>query len=127
MTLFWLIVLGLSIRYVVKHSKSNSSRSLPPRRENFRSKGSFEDNFNKTLSKIRENKEKMDRGEKVERYETFTECIYREQLDKMFKPGFQDDPEWKKQTKELKEILKQNGHIADEELAELEQKESKID
>jgi len=125
MTLFWLIVLGLSIRYVVKHSKStNSSRSLPPRRENLRSKGSFEDDFNETLTKIRENRKKMDSGEGFEAYETFTERIYRKELEKMFKPGFQDDPEWQRRSKELRETIERNGRIADEELAELERKES---
>ena len=124
MTFIWLIVIALSIRYIVKHSKSaNSNGYLPPRRENLRSKSDFESSFNETLSKIRQNREEIDRGGNIDAFESDTERIYRNQMEEMFKPGFRDDPKWKEINQRLKATLERNKELAEEELAELKRKE----
>ena len=107
MALFWLIVIVISTYYLVKHGKFNTTNS-----GKYKQDQSFKDSFQKTLAVIRENRKRRETDEDVYLSSDPAARAYRHQLSRMFKPGFQNDPEWQKRSKAISETIKRNRALS---------------
>lgn len=113
MTLIWLAILAFSFYHIGKH-RVNKRKSATIVRTNSRIRTKREQRereWEELLAKIRENRRRREAGEKIEvdpEHEDPAKRMYARELEKMMKPGFKDDPEWQRKSRELNETIERN-------------------
>jgi len=86
--------------------------------------------FHFPAGKLTKNKETINPEEdEKEDFEDPVAKIYRKQVDKMFKPGFQDDPEWQKKAAKVKKATEEQWAKEEQEQKDewKDEKDKKID
>lgn len=125
MAVMFLLIIGICVYYLLTKGRFTSTHRKIHRKtwEEMtisERKAQREDEFQQLLKTIRENRAKRERGEYVPTPDDPAKRMYERELKKMFKPGFQDDPEWQRLSKSINETIERNRAIADKELAEME-------
>ena len=100
MTLFWLVILLVCIHKVVKSIKRGGSfvpgLDQSSTQERPASMQKREQDFGRLLDRIKENQKKQESGESDNKIMDPTGEIYAREIKEMFKPDYQDDPEWQR-------------------------------
>jgi len=122
--LFWFVVIVLSVCYVLRKGK------LPIARRSSRVKSwadmSIEERkvhlskeWDEIMCKIRENHRRFDRSGEIINEDDPARRLHAKDLDKMFKPGFENDPEFRRVSRKLQETMEQNRIINENKLSKL--------
>ena len=101
MTLFFLVIICITGYYLITKGKFTflSSRSKQRDWDSLtlgEKKIAREQDFNRLLDRIKDNQKKQENGESDNKIMDPTGAIYAREIKEMFKPDYQDDPEWQR-------------------------------
>jgi len=121
MTFIWIMVLVLSGRQLLKHSKAHkvdlqSQRIITTKPTTNQER---EDDFQSLMAKIRDNQKNEEDNGRIEANMSATERVYAREIEESLKPSYQNDPEWQALSDRAKETVKRNAEVEEANLARM--------